>query len=180
LDPKIHHRHSTRLKGYDYSQAGAYFIAAVTWQRENLFGEIVGGDMRLNAFGQIVQTEWARTPDIRHEIELGAFVVMPNHFHAIVIIHGLVGADGRPPLPYRLPRPLHGQTPKSLGSLMAGFKSSVTKQINVLRNTPAAPVWQRNYHDHIIRNDREMSRIWNYIEANPSRWEDDVENPAHP
>lgn len=99
---------------------------------------------------------------------------MPNHFHAIVIFnHHAVGATGRSPL--QQPR---GPAPKSLGALMAGFKSSVTKRINTPHNSPGVPVWQRNYHDRIIRNEREMSRIWDYIQANPTHWKGDEENPT--
>jgi putative transposase len=170
-DPEIHHRRSIRLQGYDYSQSGAYFVTIVAWQRERLFGEIVAGEMQLNTFGEIVRAEWERTPEIRHEVELGAFVVMPNHFHAIVIFKNddtaNVGADGRPPL--------HRQ-PHSLGSLMAGFKSTVTKQINEIRGTPKMPVWQRNYYERIIRNADEANRIHLYIESNPSHWAEDEEN----
>ncbi len=175
FDPKIHHRRSIRLKGYDYSQAGAYFVTIVAWQRECLFGDVVDGEMVLNEFGVIVRSEWERTAEIRREVDLGAFVVMPNHFHGIVILHNdtVVGATGRSPLPPR------GPIPKSLGALMAGFKSSVTKQINVIRATPGIPVWQRNYYERIIRHERELDRIHRYIESNPSNWADDDENPAN-
>ena len=171
---KKRRRNSLRLQGYDYSQEGAYFVTIVTWQREMLFGEVVGGEIVLSEIGKIVREEWERTPIIRREVELGAYVVMPNHFHAIVIFNEhAVGATGRSPL-----RP-HGPKPKSLGALMAGFKSSVTKRINTLHNSPGVPVWQRNYHDRIIRNQREMSRIWDYIESNPINWTDDKENPRN-
>jgi hypothetical protein len=95
---------------------------------------------------------------------------MPNHFHAIVIINDRVGVTGRSPLPGTP----HGPAPKSLGALMADFKSSVTKQINVARDTSGASVWQRNYYEHIIRHEREMNAIWNYIKSNPSMWDNDA------
>ena len=173
---KKRRKNSLRLQGYDYSSVGAYFITIVTYQREILFGEIINEHMVLNELGEIVQREWERTPKIRREVDLGAYMIMPNHFHAIVIFNEYaigVGATGRSPL-----RP-RGPAPKSLGALMAGFKSSVTKQINIFRNTPGAPLWQRNYYDHIIRNQREMSRIWDYIETNPMRWAEDKENPRN-
>jgi hypothetical protein len=87
-------------------------------------------------------------------------------------VSNVVGAHGRAPLPTGIAY----RKPKSLGALMAGFKSSVTKQINALRNTPGIPVWQRNYHDRIIREEREMENIWGYIESNPAQWDDDDEN----
>jgi len=174
FDPKIHHRRSIRLKGYDYSQAGAYFVTIVAYQRECLFGEVGDGEIVLNDYGLIVQKEWERSEEIRNEVELGIYVVMPNHLHGIVILKNdtVVGATGRSPL--QQPR---GPEPKSLGALMAGFKSSVTKQINIIRDTPGHPVWQRNYYESIIRNEREMDRLHRYIEFNPSQWMDDNENP---
>ena len=94
FDPKIHHRRSIRLQGYDYSQAGAYYVTIVAHGRERLFGEIVNGEMMLNDVGRIVLEEWQRTPDIRKEIELDVVVAMPNHFHGILHINEFVGGVG--------------------------------------------------------------------------------------
>ena len=128
--------------------------------------------MRLNDLGRIVTDEWHRTPDIRREIALDAFVVMPNHIHGVLHIRDvgspIVGADGRPPL-QRMPR--------SLGSFVAGFKSITTKRINVLRDTPRLDVWQRNYYERIIRDDDELNRVREYIKNNPKKWSLDSENP---
>jgi REP element-mobilizing transposase RayT len=176
-DPSIHHRRSIRLNGFDYTQPGAYFITIVAHRRLPIFGEITGGIVYLNAFGEIVHKEWMKTIDIRREIALDEFVVMPNHFHAIVTIvecgNGLVGATGRSPLRPDMPR---GPANKSLASLIAGFKSAVTTRINQLHGTPGAPVWQRNYWEHVIRNDGELSRIREYIRNNPITLETDDEN----
>ncbi|MGD8404101.1 MAG: hypothetical protein PVJ21_10595 [Anaerolineales bacterium] len=129
----------------------------------------------MNEYGLIVQKEWERSAEIRNEVELGINVVMPNHLHGIVILQNntVVGATGRSPLPPR------GPMPKSFGAMMAGFKSSVTKQINIIRDTPGHPVWQRNYFEHIVRNDDDLYRIHNYILSNPSMWSNDNENPAN-
>jgi REP element-mobilizing transposase RayT len=171
-DPIIHHRRSIRLKGYDYSQQGAYFLTLCVQHRECLFGEISDGVMRLNEFGEIVLTEWQASAHIRTEIELGEFVVMPNHFHAIVFIN--VGATGSSQIPILNTNiPVKGPKSASIGALMSGFKSSVTKQINVLRATPRVPVWQRNYWEHIIRDERSMLEFSTYIENNPFRWKED-------
>jgi REP element-mobilizing transposase RayT len=175
-DPDKHHRHSIRLRNYDYSQAGGYFITLCTQGRECLFGEIVSAEMRLSKYGQTVQDEWLPTAAIRHEVKLDVFQIMPNHFHGIVIITpqvgvpGSVGAHGR--------APLH-RGPRSLGSLVAGFKSVVTRRINEMRNTAVAPVWQRNYYEHIIRSKNELDRIRQYILDNPAKWLEDVENPQN-
>ena len=174
-DPGKHHRRSIRLKGYDYSQAGAYFVTICTYDRVCLFGEIVDGEMVLNDSGRIVVNEWARTAQIRDEIELDEFVVMPNHVHGIIWI---VGQHDIPKIVVGAHRgaPLH-RAPRSLGSLIAGFKSTITKRINQDRGTPGAPVWQRNYYEHIIRDEESLNRIRQYIAGNPLRWHLDRENP---
>jgi len=172
--PQEHHRRSIRLKGYDYSQAGAYFVTIVTWQREYLFGEITDEKMALNEIGEIVREEWERTAAVRPNVELGEYVIMPNHVHGILVFvddDDVVGAIRRvAPTSQTL-------QPRSLGAIMAQFKSIVTKRINGLQNVSGRPVWQRNYYEHIIRNERDMDRITRYIESNPLRWVDDDENP---
>ena len=175
FDPKIHHRHSVRLQGYDYSQAGAYFVTIVAWQRETLFGEIVDGEMKLNDFGEIVSQKWQWLETQYEYVELGVWVIMPNHLHGILVIHdnGRGGSRPAPTLPIK-----H----KPLGGLIGAFKTVSTKHINLLRDTEGQVVWQRNYCERIIRNEPEMDRISRYIEANPLRWADDDENPnrIHP
>ena len=91
-NPDKHHRHSIRLKGYDYSQTGAYFVTICAWHRECLFGQIASGDMTLNEMGKVVAEEWMRTPIMRSNVELDLFCIMPNHFHAVFLIHDPVGA----------------------------------------------------------------------------------------
>jgi putative transposase len=172
-NPKKHHRRSIRLRNYDYSQTGVYFITLCTQNRECLFGEIIVGangvlpKMILNEYGMIARDEWIKSAAIRFEIELDEFVVMPNHFHGIIVIHG---RGDRPVAPTKH-RP--GPQPKSIGALVAGFKSAVTKRINQIRKTPGIPVWQRNYYDHIIRVENELNCICEYIRYNPMRWEED-------
>ena len=170
-------RKSTRLPEYDYGQTGAYFLTICTYQRECLFGEIADGEMRLNACGNVVVEEWLRSSGVRVEIELDAFVVMPNHVHAIVIMHNDVGATGRSPL--GAARRPGGPAKRSLGAFIAGFKSSVTSRINQLRSTQGARIWQRNYYEHVVRSPAEHDRIRRYIADNPRAWPDDEENPAN-
>jgi len=178
-DPARHHRRSIRLPAYDYTQPGAYFVTVVTHQRQCLFGEIVDGQVLVSSYGEAVGEEWLRSTQIRREMQLDAFVVMPNHIHGIVIIGETVGAHGRAPLhraaPHRAPLP--HRAPRSIGSFVAGFKSAVTRRINEMRGTPRLPVWQPNYYEHVIRDEEELNRIRQYIIENPARWEDDVENP---
>jgi len=184
-DPEKHHRRSIRLKGYDYSQAGAYFVTICTHDRECLFGEINQGEMAMNPCGRIVHEEWVHSAQIRHEIRLDESVVMPNHVHGIVFIiddgSRDVGATGRSPLRTMHPpsepifRP--GPPKESLGSFIAGFKPAVTQWVNQMRGTPGLPVWQRNYHEHIIRYEDELNQIRAYIRENPLRWETDENYP---
>ena len=172
-EPEKHHRRSIRLQGYDYSQPGAYFVTICTQDRACLFGDVVNDEMELNALGVIVRKEWFRSADIRQEIKLhhDEFVVMPNHVHGIVwLIGDDVGAHGRAPLQWQ-------RLAKSLGSFIAGFKSAVTKCINEYRHTPGTPVWQRNYYEHVIRDDASLDRTRQYIIDNPARWAFDRENP---
>jgi REP element-mobilizing transposase RayT len=181
-NPEIHHRRSVRLKNYDYSQAGAYFLTLCTHNRECLFGQIQDGEMYENAYAKIVREEWVRSANIRQEIILDVFVIMPNHFHAIVSIPA-VGATGRspgnPPIfryhraTGRSPLRPHGPKSKSIGALVAGFKSVVTKRINEIRHTPSLKIWQRNYYEHIIRNEESFCEIAEYIVNNPVKWTED-------
>ena len=165
------HRRSIRLADYDYSQAGAYFVTFCVHDRGCLFGEAVDGLIRLNKCGQVITSEWLRTPVLRPPVVLDEFVVMPNHFHAIITIE----ESRRGVLPYAHPK---FQSPsQTLGATVRGFKSVTTKLINATRNSPGAPVWQRNYYEHVIRNKSELTRIREYIVNNPLQWSLDRENP---
>ena len=184
FDRHKHHRRSIRLPGYDYASAGAYFVTVCTYGRECLFGAVEAGAVRLNRYGLVVREEWLRSAAQRPEIELDAFVVMPNHVHGIVIITddgtpGRVGAErvGAEHVGAEHVPPLH-RPPGSLGSFVAGFKMAVTKRVNLLRGTPGGIVWQRNYYERIIRDDDEAMAIRAYIYENAGRWpEDDYYRP---
>jgi REP element-mobilizing transposase RayT len=167
-NPVKHHRRSIRLPEYDYSGSGSYFLTICAYQRQCLFGDVINGAMQLNDFGAIVAEEWQRSAIIRSNLELDAWVVMPNHFHGIVTINNPVGAQRVAPLPIcnQHANKLHRQ-PQSLGSFVAGFKRSTTKRINEIKETPGVPVWQRNYYEHIIRNEETWHRLRQYIANNP-------------
>jgi putative transposase len=172
FEPKIHHRRSIRLPGYDYSRAGGYYVTIVAWQRECLFGEVVDGEMVLNDFGQIAAKTWQWLQTQYPYVELGTSIVMPNHFHGIIILHDDDRRDDSRIVP------TDGPKRKPLGRLIGAFKTVSTKNINLLRHTEGQVVWQRNYYEHIIRSEKEMKTIWDYIEGNPARWEKDNENPS--
>ena len=183
-------RRSIRLPEYDYASAGAYFITICTQDRADRFGEIADGAMRLNACGQIVRDELARTSTVRPEMRLDAWIVMSNHVHFVTWIVGayggtsVVGAYGNTPgtgargngeayVDTPLPAPGFRSPSRTVGAMVRGFKSATTTRINTMGGTPGVPVWQRNYHEHIIRDLGEMARIRRYVAQNPARWADD-------
>jgi putative transposase len=190
-DREKHHRKSIRLRGYDYASAGAYFITICTHQRQCLFGQVINGAMQLSNYGTIAATEWVRSADLRQEIELGEWIVMPNHFHGIVFIHEIheERAQSLAPLQgnrqeytqgYQAKTGIAVRKPKSLSSLVAGFKMAVTIQINGDRQTPRNPVWQRNYYDYIIRDEIILEKIYEYVLNNPLSWKQDQLHPDNP
>ncbi|MCP9441172.1 MAG: hypothetical protein NNA20_01135 [Nitrospira sp.] len=165
-------RRSLRLKGYDYSRPGAYFVTIVTQNRACLFGEVVDGAMRLNEIGKIVRQCWLDIPAHFAHTELDEFVVMPNHVHGIIVIIDGRGTACRAPTE-QFGRPVTGSIP----TVIRSFKSAVTTHITQQRGTPGAPVWQRNYYEHIIRNEGELHGIREYITNNPLQWAMDREHP---
>jgi putative transposase len=167
---------STRLQNWNYASPGLYFITICTKNRKRYFGEITNDTMTLNDLGLFVQSEWIKSPELRPDmnLELGEFVVMPNHFHGIMMIgeNEFNRVDGGRDAMHRVSTCANKFGPKSknLGSIMRGFKSSVTtysKKLNVEFG------WQERFHDHIIRNHDEFVRISNYILNNPNNWKED-------
>jgi len=174
FDPEKHHRRSVRLQGYDYAQVGAYFVTIVTQGRECLFGDVMDGEMVLNEYGQIIVGEWERTADIRPNVSLDVFIAMPNHIHGIIMIADGRGTLQRAPTTERFGQP----TSNSIPTIIRLFKSVTTKRINEVRGRPGGAVWQRNYYEHIIRDEDDLCRIREYIVNNPLQWEVDRENPS--
>ncbi|MBD1905464.1 transposase [Funiculus sociatus GB2-A5] len=176
-DPNKHHRRSIRLKGYDYSQVGVYFITICTHQRQCLFGAIANSKMELNPYGQIAAECWDGIPQHFSRIQLDACVVMPNHLHGILVITD-AGRDMALPCPYerQFGKPISGSLSTAIGS----FKSVVTKRINLVRGAPGTPVWQPNFYEHIIRSEPSLQRIREYIHTNPQSWEVDQLHPNNP
>lgn len=186
------HRQSIRLKDYDYRQSGAYFVTICAHERLHLFGRVIDGEMVLSEIGKVVQACWDAIPDHFPHVDLDAFVVMPNHLHGILVISepltGDVGAQYiAPQYIAPLPKPpqsmVHPQTDAtkrgvtpnnvtqgSLGSMIRSFKAGVTRTV---RWKVEGQIWQRNYHDHIIRNPLELARIREYVALNPARWTED-------
>jgi len=185
----MYNRRSIRLKGYDYSSNGYYFITICTYRKQQIFGTIKNGIMHLNDYGKIAYNEWIKSNQIRNELKLDEFIIMPDHMHGIVIINTRRGAWPCAPTNTQYaptgimkcestyePANTHNENtgiakrlPKSISSFIAGYKSSVTIQINRMRNTRGEKIWQRNYYDHIIHGENDYYRIAEYIRQNPQR-----------
>ena len=261
MNPKssLPQRRAMRLRSYDYSQPGAYFVSICAQHRKCLFGTIIDGQMRLNEIGEIVVECWSRIPQHFPSVELGEYVIMPNHIHGIIALN-IVGArsprpigeeqsisptvGARSPRPIgeeqsisptvgtRSPRPIGeeqsisptvgARSPRpigeeqsisptvgtrsprpigeeqsisptvgtrsprpsdnspSLGKIVAYFKYQSTKHINQHHNMPGTRIWQRNYYDHVIRDDTDLQRIRRYIQDNPMKWALDQLHPDNP
>ncbi|MBT1070730.1 transposase [Pelotalea chapellei] len=212
-DPDVHRRRSFRLRGYDYSAAGAYFVTLCVYGRECLLGDIRNSEMVLNDAGNAVREWWQGVSDHFVNVHLDEFMIMPNHFHGIVVITDAGTEITRPLLkndetagitpdsPEYVgagsPRPLlnstnmnrggailmnqGGETPPlpTLGQIIGYFKYQSTKQTNQMRGNPGCPVWQRNYYERVIRDERELDAARKYILENPIKWDLDRENPTN-
>jgi putative transposase len=201
-DPAKHKRRSIRFQGYDYSAPGAYFITICTHQRQCLFGQIVAGQMELNATGLWVQACWQRLPDCFPLLTLDQFVIMPNHLHGILWLgddtpcgdNGAsrtsrrgeafgqntleqpeVSLPNASPLPHPNVSPIHpkGTQSGSISAIIQNFKSISTRRINQLQNSAGSPLWQRNYYERIVWDNTSLQRIRDYIRNNPLSWEQD-------
>ena len=171
-------RRSIRLHGYDYSLPGAYFLTLCAHQRELLFGEIMKGQAVLNQFGWTVREELLRTMELRAGVQIECFVIMPNHIHFILALHKTpaMNTGDLPVAPTA--RSQRGARSGTVGAIIAQFKAASARRVNQLRGTPGAPLWQRNYFEHVIRTPKAFTQIQRYIAENPLRWAFDHENPA--
>ena len=182
-------RKSPRLQGYDYASEGAYFVTICTQNRAHLFGDVVDGEMMLNTLGCIVETCWDDLPNHYHNIQLDAFVVMPNHIHGIIFIsnHDVGGgfkpaltkpsptkpSPAKPALTKPIPTKPSLTTPTKrhgLTEIVRGLKTFSARKINQVRDTPGTSVWQRSFHDHIIHDPHGLNKIRAYIATNPAHW----------
>ncbi len=189
FDPTKHHRRSIRLKGYDYTSPGWYYVTVCTHDRKFFFGDVADGQMRLNDAGRMVDFVWTQLPHQFQHITLDARVVMPNHMHGILVVVGapLVGALGgagtRRPAPALSLEGAGTRPAPTMGDVVGAFKSITTYEYTLgvrQRNWPSfnGRLWQRNFYEHVIRNEHELNTIREYVCLNPSGWAYDPENPA--
>jgi putative transposase len=230
-NPDKHHRRSIRLKGFDYSSPGAYFITICTQHRECLFGEIADGEMMLNRFGKMVATHWVNLAKHHPHVQLDEFTIMPNHVHGIIVlthvesVDPLVGEGFDDPISDKIdpwttkpalndPSRSHSSSPNKnralhiscdragfgdrvldgterllakpaptvhgISEIIRGFKTFSARRINQIRQTSGLPVWQRNYYEHIIRDESVFENIRQYIRNNPKSWTQDQLHPDNP
>jgi len=154
-------RKKIRLRNYDYSKSGYYFITICTKNREEWVGKVKSGIMLLNKFGEIAKNFWTEIPGHFEDVKIDEFSIMPNHAHGInAFMHSL-----------------QDKTKMLLSKIIQQYKASVTQKINNLQNDIPFQ-WQRSFYDHVIRNEIELSRIREYIQNNPLKWDLDRENPS--
>lgn len=160
---KHHQRKSPRLPGYDYATEGAYFVTVCTQERRHLFGTVRDGDMHLNPAGEMIASWWRALPEKFPDVVLDCAVVMPNHTHAVIVIN----RAHTPESTTSLPDALHALKTMTTNAYIHGVRN---------QNWEAFPgkLWQRSYHDHIIRDESGLNRIRHYVATNPARWQDDT------
>jgi|ERR1700722_7711031 len=206
FDPALHHRRSIRLRAYDYAEAGAYFVTVCVQGRKCLFGTVRDSTVALTPSGRIVVDTWNALPGRYPTVDLNAFVVMPNHMHGILVLTepnaipkeaeggetpplqapGIASAKQAeggetPPLPaIERPRAATQRKRPTLGQIVAFFKYQSTRAINTLTGTPGVRVWQRNYYEHVIRDETSLDNLRTYVVENPLRWELDTLHPDSP
>lgn len=190
FNPSIHNRRSIRMQGWDYSQAGLYFVTICVFKKKSIFGDIVSGKMIFNDAGKIANDCWLEIPIHFPNVVLHEHIIMPNHVHGIIELHNngditdTVGVENFQPLQSQSQQPqqkskfqhpqqneFQNMIPHSIGAIVKGFKIGVTKWVR--NNGDIQTVWQRNYWDHIIRDEQSYQRIAYYIANNPAKWQDD-------
>jgi putative transposase len=172
FDPNRHHRRSIRLRGYDYTKAGAYFVTICAYQRKPIFGEVCDRAVRLSKVGHVVTRCWMALPRHFSGVELDSWVLMPDHLHGVIIIQANIAAtwaarEDAFVAPSQRPQGTHSG---SLNAIVQNFKSISTRKANQLCRTAGAHLWQRDYYERIIRDERALHAIRRYIDENPARW----------
>jgi len=182
-NPEYHHRHSIRLKDYDYREAGAYFITICSYKKQCLFGRIASGQMQLNILGNLVKRCWSQIPNHFCRVRLDMMTIMPNHIHGIIILNEnhrrgtarrapetkQAGTTSRIPTSESFGKPISD----SISTIIRSFKGAATKMMNQAGTSVEGPIWQRGYYERVIRNEKELAVIRKYISGNIQNWEMD-------
>ncbi|MCX6558426.1 MAG: hypothetical protein NTW95_13525 [Candidatus Aminicenantes bacterium] len=186
FDPEVQRRRSIRMRGRDYSASGKYFLTICTQNRELIFGTIENKSMLLSPVGRIAERYWKNIPRHFPNIRLDEYCIMPNHIHGILIIEDIANVGVQYEIKQNHIEPLHPVeprfhsfqhiVPKSIGSIIRTYKTAVTKRCK--ENGFDQFIWQRNFHDRVIRDNGELKRIQQYIRNNPANWDTDDENPC--
>ena len=165
-------RRTFRLRGYDYTQPGAYFVTICTAERLCVLGDVVDGQVALSRDRRIVARAWTGLANHYGHVEFDAFVVMSNHVHGVIMLADAINETGRAGLK---PAPT---TRHALREIVRAFKTFSARRVNIDRDSIGEPVWQRNYYEHVVRNERELEAVREYILANPAKWEEDEDSPV--
>lgn len=167
-NPDIHHRKSVRIKGYDYSKEGMYFITICTQNRECILGTIKNEKSILNDYGKIINEEILKTNEIRQNAEINNYIIMPNHVHMIIEINEKLGFEDKDSNQGVCNTPLQSPS-QTIGAIVRSIKGKISSKIGYR-------IWQKNYYEHIIRNEKELYKIQEYIQYNPLNWDKDKFN----
>lgn len=192
-----HHRRSIRLRDYDYSQPGAYYVTICTQGRKSLFGEVSDGILKPNGLGRVIEHHWLDLPNHHRGIALDEYVIMPNHIHGIIVIGEpmgeivgmpavgeaglaptLVGVVGEGEAGLAPTADTHPMRKATLATIIGSFKSACTRAVHQQFERPVA-LWQRSYYEHVIRSSTALARIQQYITDNPAKWAFDRDHPAN-
>ncbi|MGC3980762.1 MAG: hypothetical protein QM808_05830 [Steroidobacteraceae bacterium] len=170
-------RRYMRLRNYNYSETGAYFVTICAYQKRCMFGEISDGAMVLNKLGTLIESTWLQLSDHLPGLALDEFVIMPNHLHGIVALSGTGVMNYASTAGVNVGARFIAPAPTSLGAVIRSFKARCTVVYRAANSTGTDPLWQRNYYEHVIRNGKSLCAIREYIVNNPAQWALDRENP---
>ncbi len=174
ISPPRNARRSVRLRGYDYRQAGVYFVTVCTHRKIKAFGNISQGEMVLNELGHVVIAEWQHVAEARENVQLDLYVVMPNHLHGVIVIDGTPDPDLCEVLQTIQQKQSATLQAGSLGAVVGHFKAAVSRRAKRANIGCQRKIWQRSYYEHIIRNEKSLNEIRRYIIENPGRWSEDT------
>jgi REP element-mobilizing transposase RayT len=166
-------RRSIRLPGYDYRQAGIYFVTLCTHQKAGLFGRIYDGEMHSSKLGIVVDEEWRRMAMLRKNVQLDLHVVMPNHVHGLIVMEDNSDCHSSRGFPTKTGQASHTLQADSLGAIIGQFKVAVTRRARSIPLHSDQRIWQRNYHEHVVRDEKSLNSIRRYVIENPARWAED-------